>query len=258
MTTWTKHSYPSTTWTENSYASTLWRINTLLKQGLYPLIKDYLMFWLSFDEESGNLICPCSELEFTASGSPTYQQPDHLGRKKAILFNIETSDCFYHASAASLNIGSAEDLMLFIIAKTSDTGNSMYLIHKIDGSNIGYALYKTGSNDKLTAYIRDDSSQKLTYSDDVINDNEYHLFIMAWDRDDKSHMFIDGSLQTDEDTISAIGDVDNTTRLSISGNAIGNQVWHGHISEAIGIKGSDLSEFMTETFAQQVCDWSEL
>ena len=82
--------------------------------------------------------------------------------------------------------------------------------------------------------------------------------MVAYDRSDKSHMYIDGVLQTDEDTISGIGDISNAERFTLGANRSGTESWDGSKSTIIIIKDADLSSLMTAAFAQQVAEWAGL
>jgi hypothetical protein len=201
-----------------------------------------------------------NELDLSEGGNPTYLQPDYLGLNRAILFNPENSDHYYHEDVDffELYVGETKyDAVFWVVCNTTEVDNPISIVHKRVVGDKGYVLYKHANN-KLCFSIDNGISSASIYSNNAINDGIYRFFQINLDRSDKAKMFKNGAIQISQLDITAIEDCSNDEPFTFCKNsAANNMYWNGSQAGFLMIKAEELPAWvLSMEFAKIAYDWA--
>ena len=148
----------------------------------------------------------------------------------------ETADYITVTSAAGL-VPDLVDFSVAIWVKIPTTITTIpQLFHKDDGSNKGVIIELAAGKAKVT--IGDGTDTASVTSNDVINDNDWHLIVAACDRNVTTGLYLyvdDRAVVATTDTVTDVGTINNVTNITIYG--VSTYDWY--LGPAAYYEGSD-------------------
>ncbi len=116
-------------------------------------------------------------------------------------------------SNGSLDFGASTDFTVEAWIKTSATGIYQEIFDKRTSSS-GYFI-GVGTNNKLSAYIRDSATAVSVSSSSTVTDGSWHHVAAVFDRDANVTLYIDGQADGSPASISAVGDISHTGKAVV-------------------------------------------
>lgn len=121
--------------------------------------------------------------------------------------------------------GASQDFSVSCLFRTtadhSVGGGAVLCVVGNVGTNKYWAMMISGAN-KFEANIYDGVTNKSATSNDVVNDGLWKMGTMVCDRDGNMNIYVNGSVQTNEEDISGLGDITDGADASIYfGEALG-------------------------------------
>ena len=207
--------------------------NAVIKQDVFespfsPLSLPGLISWWSFD---GDFNDGAGSNDGSCTNCPTQTEDRHGNADSAYLFDGD-DDYIEVLDTSNINFGEFNDFSITGWFNTTADLPTFLIIKGDEYLNQSYSVRKTGGN-KLAFTVADDTSDKTVYSDNNVNDGDWHFFVAIAKRDGNASLYIDGQLQIDQTDISGLGEIDSLNNLTIGANHIHTQHWNGSIDDVM-------------------------